>query len=263
MQHNATLNPTPDQTFEIEGTGPYNFVKVLARAAELQRSGKVEEACNERFQAFQRIAGLLPEDEEINLEWEHANTRAALEVVYASAVDHFLIGDFEMSAALIELLLELDPEDHLEGVELLGFDYLELEDYDSFDEIVNDISDKYASREIMQLWYAFRREGTLPEGEVIRLRSRFRPYYDEFTAAEHPADEKYLRDIESEHPTPAAQARELWLRTENLWTLHPDFIGALLRTRPLHDKDGAAGSPEAAPGALKNDSAHKKRSKVL
>ena len=40
----------------------------------------------------------------------------ALELIRASAIDHFLINDFEMSAALLELLLELDPEDHLRGV---------------------------------------------------------------------------------------------------------------------------------------------------
>lgn len=51
----------------------------------------------------------------MNLEWNHA-IRAALELIRASAIDHFLINDFEMSAALLELLLELDPEDHLEGV---------------------------------------------------------------------------------------------------------------------------------------------------
>ncbi len=231
MPNDATLNPTSDQTFEIEGTGDFNFSKIRARAAALQREGRVEEACNERFRAVQRLQKLLPEEEEINLEWSHANSRAALEIVSQSAVDHFLIGDFEMSAALLELLLELDPEDHLESVVLLGFDYLELEDFDSFDEIVNDISDKYADRQIMLLWYAFRRDGELPAGEVIRLKNRFAPYYREFTATEHPADRAYLTDIESEHPSPAAQARELWLRTENLWARHPDFIEALQRTR--------------------------------
>ena len=42
-----------------------------------------------------------------------------------------------------------------------------------------------------------------------------------------PADDAYLRDIESERPTPQAQARELWLKTENLWTAFPGFIAAL------------------------------------
>ena len=115
---NPCLNPTADQTYEVIGEGPYNFAKVLARTREMERAGNVEEACNERFQAFQRFAELVPEDEEVNLEWNHRNSRAALELIRASAIDHFLINDFEMSAALLELLLELDPEDHLEGSEL-------------------------------------------------------------------------------------------------------------------------------------------------
>lgn len=47
-------------------------------------------------------------------------------------------------------------------------------------------------------------------------------------------DETYLRDIESERPSQAAQARELWLQTENLWTLWPGFVEAL-----QHSRDGA------------------------
>ncbi len=227
----AMLNPTPDQTFEIVGEGPYDFSRVLRHSRELQQAGRVEEACNERFQAFQRLAELIPEQEEVILEWNHRNSRAALELIEASAIDHFLINDFEMSAALLEMLLELDPEDHLEGSELLAFDYLAMDEQELFDEVINDISDKCASRELLLLWSAYRRDGRLPQGELQRFRTRFAPYFAEFTAAEHPADEAYLRDIESEHPSVAAQARELWLRTENLWVLWPGFIEALRAAR--------------------------------
>ncbi len=223
----TVLNPTPDQTFEVIGEGPCNFVRVLARSREMQVAGDVEGACNERFQAFQRLAELIPEDEEINLEWNHANSRAALEVIHASAIDHFLINDFELSAALLEMLLELDPEDHLEGSELLAFDYLAMDEQELFDEVINDVSDKSPSRELLLLWSAYRRDGRLPEGELKRFRSRFAPYHAEFAAAEHPADEDYLRDIESERPSQRALARELWLRTENLWVLWPGFVEAL------------------------------------
>ena len=227
----AMLNPTPDQTFEVIGEGPYDFSRVLRHSRELQQAGRVEEACNERFQAFQRLAELIPEQEEVILEWNHRNSRAALELIEASAIDHFLINDFEMSAALLEMLLELDPEDHLEGSELLAFDYLAMDEQELFDEVINDISDKCASRELLLLWSAYRRDGRLPQGELQRFRTRFAPYFAEFTAAEHPADEAYLRDIESEHPSVAAQARELWLKTENLWVLWPGFIDALRAAR--------------------------------
>ena len=227
----AVLEPTPDQTFEVIGEGPYDFARVLARTRQMQDEGDVEGACNARFQAFQRLAELIPEDEEVNLEWNHRNSRAALELIRASAIDHFLINDFELSAALLEMLLELDPEDHLEGSQLLAFDYLAMGEEELFDEVINDISDKSPAREILLLRSAYRGDGKLPAGELQRFRSHFAPWFEEFTAAEHPADEAYLRDIESEHPTPAAQARELWLQTENLWALWPVFIEALRAAR--------------------------------
>ena len=223
----ATLNPTADQTFELLGEGSYDFVRLLARTRELQRAGRVEEACNERFRAVQRLTALLPEDEEVVLEWNHRNARAALEALYASAVDHFLIDDFELSAALLEQLLELDPEDHLEASRLLAFDYSALGEEESFDAIIDDVSDRDPARTVLLLWAAFRRTGRLPEAELGRFRSALGPWYAEFTAAQHPADAAYLRDVESERPTAAAQARELWLQTENLWARWPEFIEAL------------------------------------
>ncbi len=223
----ATLNPTPDQTYEVAGSGDYDFVKILSRSREMQAAGAVEASCEVRFQAVRRLQDLLPEGEETILEWNHRNTRAALETAYASAIDHFLIDDFEMSAALLELLLELDPEDHQEAVVLLAFDYVALGEQELFDEVLNDVTDKYPSRTLLLLWSAFCRDGRLPEGELQRFRSRYAPWFAEFTAAEHPADEAYLRDIESDRPSKQAQARELWLQTENLWRRWPEFIGAL------------------------------------
>lgn len=223
----AFLNPTPDQTFELIGEGAYDFAGVLAHSRRLQRAGDVEAACGMRFRAFQRLAASIPDDEPVNLEWNHRNSRAALELIHASAIDHFLIDDFEMSAALLEMLLDLDPEDHLGGSELLAFDYLAMEEYESFDEVIDDVPDEYASRGLLLLWSAYKRDGMLPEEELKRFINRFSPFFTEFVASEHPADDAYLRDIESERPSPEAQARELWLRTENLWRLHPEFIGAL------------------------------------
>ncbi|MBQ1221511.1 MAG: hypothetical protein IIX78_03085 [Alistipes sp.] len=223
----AELKPTPDQTFELVGSGPYDFVKVTAEARRLQQQGRVEEACNLRFQAFQRIMELLPDDEEVILEWSHRNSQATLELLYATAVDHFLIGDFEMSAAQLELLLELDPEDHLEASNLLAFNYQAMDEQELFDEVINDVSDKHADRQLLILWAEWRRTGALDGGELRRLKERFGAVYAEFTADEHPADAAYLEDIESERPSPRAEARELWLKTEVLWQQFPDFIAAL------------------------------------
>lgn len=224
---NAYLKPTPDQTFEVIGEGRYNFRELLSESRRLEHEGRVEQACNLRFQGFQSLQELLPDDEEINLEWDHANSRAALQLIYASAIDHFLINDFEMSAALLELLLELDPEDHLEGSETLAWDYLCMDERELFDEVINDVSDKYPSRVLLLLWADFRQTGRLSEGELQRFKSRYAPYFREFVADSHPADEAYLRGLDSDRPSDEVLARELWLQTENIWQRWPDFIEAL------------------------------------
>lgn len=228
----AELKPTPDQTFEIiSGSGGHgNFTKILEQSVEMQKSGDVEGACNLRFGAVQTLHEILPEDDEVMLEWKHTNSRSAIEVLHLSAIDHFLINDFEISSALLELALDLDPEDHLEVSGLLAYDYLAVGEYELFDEIINDISDKYASRALLILWASHLRDGAIPAGELYAFKSRFAHFYAEFSSDEHPVDEAYISDIESEKPSQRAQARELWLQTENLWALFPQFIEALRRS---------------------------------
>ncbi len=225
------LKPTAEQTFIVPcNSGEYNFVSLLARSYDLQRRGDAQGACNVRYEAFQRLYELIPEEGETILDWEDDNSRAALMTINASSIDHFLIGDWEMSAAMSELLLELDPEDHLEATVRLAYTYLADNDFDSFDEVINDVSDKYADKSVLTLWSEFLRSGSLPEGEVIRLKRHFAPYYREFVAEEHPADEQYMKEMDSERPSQEALARDLWLRTENLWQLCPQFIEALRRS---------------------------------
>ena len=108
-----------------------------------------------------------------------------------------------------------------------GWLNIAMEEYESFDDIINDVNDKYIDKVILTLWSEFRRTGTLPHGEVVRLRSRFRPYYDEFLAGEHPVSDAYLQEIRAERPSKEALARELWLQTEHLWSLFPGFVEAL------------------------------------
>ena len=142
-----------------------------------------------------------------------------------------LSGEDSVLAPLLEMCPGGEIDSHLEGSELLAFDYLALDEQELFDEVINDVSDKHPGREVLLLWSAFRRDGRLPEGELQRFRTHFAPFFAEFTADEHPADEAYLRDIGSERPSPAAQARELWLQTENLWVFWPGFIDALRAAR--------------------------------
>ena len=172
------LRPTADQTFEIVADPQdrnWDFVGILARSRREEQQGNIEAACNTRYHAVQRLEELIPESGEVILEWEDENSQAALEVIYCSAIDHFLIGDWEMCAAMLEMLLELDPEDHLEATIRLAYTYLAMEEYDSYDDIANDISDKSADKEILTLWSEFLRTGTLPAGEVRNFAKRFRP----------------------------------------------------------------------------------------
>jgi hypothetical protein len=230
----AQLKPTADQTFRIvavdDAAGLYDFGKILEDTRGMEREGAVKEACDVRYQAFQRIYDLLPEGEETILDWHDDNTQSAVILINGTAIDHFLIGDWEMSAAMHELVLEIDPEDHLEATTRLAYIYIAMGEFDSFDEIINDISDKYADKQILHLWSEWRRDGRLPEGNLHRFKTRFTPYYKEFVSAEHPVSESYLADIDSERPSAEALARELWLQTEHLWLLFPDFIEALRKT---------------------------------
>ncbi len=228
------LKPNADQTFRIvtadDPQGLYDFAAIIAASRRMECENDVEGACNLRYQAFQRIYDLLPEGEETILDWHDENTQAAVMLISYSAIDHFLIGDWEMSAGMHELILEIDPEDHLEATTRLAYTYIALGEFDSFDEVINDISEKHADKQVLLLWSEQRRCGKFMDGNLIRFKTRFAPYYREFTAAEHPVTPEYLADIDSERPSQEALARELWLQTEHLWMLFPDFIAELKKT---------------------------------
>lgn len=221
------FNPTPDQTFELEGGAKYNFIRAKERIDELDRAGRYAEACEARYQGFQLLADALPEDEPMPLRWEHANSRAAIMILHGSAIDHFRIGDLEMAMAQLELLLDCDPEDHLEAINLLALCYATVEEWELYDEVELDLTDKSAESVVARLWASWRRDGVVDKGALSLLRSKFKPYFAEFTAVEHPDDDAFRQDIMSERPSQDAQAREWWLLTEPLWAEFPEFIESL------------------------------------
>ncbi|MBQ5829010.1 MAG: hypothetical protein IIW45_02245 [Alistipes sp.] len=221
------FNPTPDQTFELEGGAKYNFIRAKERIDELDRAGRYAEACEARYQGFQLLADALPEDEPMPLRWEHANSRAAIMILHGSAIDHFRIGDLEMAMAQLELLLDCDPEDHLEAINLLALCYATVEEWELYDEVELDLTDKSAESVVARLWASWRRDGAVDKGALSLLRSKFKPYFAEFTAVEHPDDDAFRQDIMSERPSQSAQAREWWLLTEPLWAEFPEFIESL------------------------------------
>jgi hypothetical protein len=221
------FNPTPDQLFELEGQGRYNFFRHKEEVERLVDAGRYEEACERRYEAFMLLADIVPEEEPLPLRWEHANSRAALSILYGSAVDHFRIGDLEMSMAQLEMLLDCDPEDHFEGVNLLALCYIATEEWDAFDDLAIDLTEKSAEAVVARLWASLRQEGVLDKSLVSLLKSRHKAFYAELIASEHPDDEAFRKDIASERPSQTAEAREWWLLTEPLWREFPELIEAL------------------------------------
>jgi tetratricopeptide (TPR) repeat protein len=221
------FNPTTDQEFELEGGGKYNFVRSKSLIDRLVSEGDYNGACEARYEAFLALAEALPEDEAMPLSWNHANSRAAVSILYGSAVDHFRIGDLEMAMAQLELLLDCDPEDHFEGVNLLALCYIAMQEWEAFDDLVIDLTDKSAEAVVARLWASFERNGELDRELLKLLRSRHKHFYEELISAEHPDDEKFRCDIASEHPSQGAEAREWWLLTEPLWSEFPEFIEEL------------------------------------
>lgn len=223
------FNPTPDQTFELEGHGEYNFVKHKERIDTLIAEGRYAEACEARYQAFQLLADILPEDEAMPLRWEHANSRAAVVILHGSAMDHFRIGDLEMAMAQLEVLLDCDPEDHMEAIDMLALCYVAMEEWEAYEDIEIDLTEKSAEAVVARLWASFMRNGKADKSLVALLKSRHAAFYAELTAAEHPDDEAFRKDIASERPSQRAEAREWWLMTEPLWVEFPEFIESLNR----------------------------------
>ena len=218
-----TLKPTENQNFILLGG---EFARLLEEAHSQESEGNFEGACNLRYKAFQQIVDVLPEDEAVELDFSHPNTRAAIEIIYGSAVDNFLAGDVELAAAQLELLLECDSEDHIEATPQLALCYLALEEWECLEEIIPDLGDKSAFRPLVEALAEYIRDGKIEEATLSALR-RHRHLCEELRASEHTADEAYLRDISSERPTQQALAREIYLRCEPILLKYDGFIGAI------------------------------------
>jgi hypothetical protein len=132
-----------------------------------------------------------------------------------------------MAMAQLEMLLDCDPEDHFEAINLLALCYVAMEEWEAFDDIVIDLTDKSAEAVVARLWASYQRNGDLDKALMNLLKVRHKAYYAEITATEHPEDEAFKRDITSDKPSQGAEAREWWLLTEPLWSEFPEFIKAL------------------------------------
>ncbi len=215
-----SLKPTENQNFILLGG---DFAKSLDLAHKQESEGNFEAACNTRYKAFQQIIDVLPEDEAAELDFSHPNTRAAIEIIYGSAVDNFLAGDVELSAAQLELLLECDSEDHIEATPQLALCYIALEEWECLEDILPDLGDKSAFKPLVEALSEYVRTGVV-SAEALPALHRHRHLCEELRATEHPADETYLKDISSERPTQQALAREIYLRCEPLFLKNNGFL---------------------------------------
>lgn len=217
-----TLKPTENQNFILLGG---DFVQQLDTAHKQESESNFEKACNTRYTAFQQIVDVLPE-EAVELDFSHANTRAAIEIIYGSAVDNFLVGDVELAAAQLELLLECDSEDHIEATPQLALCYIALEEWECLEDILPDLGDKSPFRTLVEALSDYARTEAI-SAEYLSALHRHRYLYEELRATEHPTDDAYLQDISSERPSQQALAREIFLRCEPLLQRHRGFFDCI------------------------------------
>ena len=213
------VRPTSSGLWCVEGGG---FGDLLRRARECEDWAA---AADMRFDGVQSLLDAIGE-EDVALDWNDGATRAAMELIYASAVDNFLVGDVELAAAQLELLLECDSEDHTEATPQLALCYVALEEWECLEDILPDLGDKSALRPLLEALAEYAATGVVSAEKVSALR-RHRHLCEELSRQDHPADEAYLKDISSERPSQQAQAREIYLRCEPLFAQHPDFIPQL------------------------------------
>ena len=113
------VRPTSSGLWRVEGGG---FGDLLRRARECEEWAT---AADMRFEGVQHLLDAIP-DEDVVLDWNDGGTRAAMELIYASAADHLAVGEVEMAAALWENLAAMDEEAHMSVNVLLALCYVEL-----------------------------------------------------------------------------------------------------------------------------------------
>ena len=227
MRQFLELQPTVNQLFRLVSNGARgNLAARLEQSYKAEQSGDYESACAMRYEAFEDIYGLLPEDDVVELDRNHPNTLAAMEIMLASAVDNYLAGEGEMAAAQAELLLDCDSEDPLEATPILALCYAMIGEWECLEDIDGDLGDKTALAPLLRALREYVTTGKI-EGATISQLARFNEFMTELKRADHPTDEAYLGDISSERPSRAALARELYLRAEPALALYPDFLSEL------------------------------------
>lgn len=205
---------------------PHNMAARLELSTQLTKQGQVDEACQIRFEGCNMILDILPDDDDIILEWDaDTNNQEAVELLYSSGVDHYMHGDYEYAAGLLEMALMLDQEDHFSATVVLAYCYVALGEWELLEETLIDIATPSLDATLINVWADF--EQGKVKNPKVRLQKEAPELYGEMISDNHTVDEQFLNDIKSERPSKKAQARELYLRTEGLWQTFTTFIEAL------------------------------------
>ena len=214
------ITPSASGEYQIAAPDFVGFKQSLLKINDWTQTAE------KRFEIVQQLLDSMGDDD-MPLDWEHSNTRAAIETIYASAIDSLSVGEIEIAAALWENLMGLDQEDHMNVSVPLAFCYVVLEDFDCLESVMFDISPKRAEYHLLMLWSEYFRTKGIAIDSLRELRTRHKAWYAEILADTHPIDDAYLADSRKEKPSPTTEARELWFVLEPLFESHPEFIETL------------------------------------
>lgn len=129
------FTPTGNNLYNIESD--VDLGQILLKSDELMDVGRVEEACQIRYDVtVEALEQLDKFDDAIELNMQNAENQDFVDLIVKCGIDHYFISDFEIAAAIFETALDLDPEDHYGATANAGFCYAGLQEWDSLDAII-------------------------------------------------------------------------------------------------------------------------------
>lgn len=129
------FTPTGNNLYNIESD--VDLGQILLKSDELMDVGRVEEACQMRYDVTVEALEQLDKIEDgIELNMQNAENQEFVDLIVKCGIDHYFISDFEIAAAILETVLDLDPEDHYGASATAGFCYAGLQEWDSLDAII-------------------------------------------------------------------------------------------------------------------------------
>lgn len=235
LSHIAENASTESLTAIIEQE-PYNFAARQELASRLLEDGHVEEACEVRHQGALIAMEALPygddsddDDDDIGdiqIAWDNSEgNRNFVGIIAAAGEDNYMFGDFEMAAAMLETVLILDSEDHLDVTPKMLCCFAAMGEWEAFDLYKIDLAPKSLESLFVVAFADFVREGA--SWNSAAARAAMPELVAELRMDDHPQDDRFLSDIEAKRPPRTAQARAVWLRHTPIWASFDEFVAAL------------------------------------